>query len=328
MAGFTAALSVFSQNQDSILLRQIDNIDVSLNSAPDSTEDLFLNPVSFQSFYDVLSPLGEWIQVSKDEVNSDLSDGNGEGYSSISDDEDVLFIWKPKVEAGWKPYTNGRWEYTNHGWLWVSNEAWGPATSHYGRWWNSPGRGWVWLPGYEWAPAWVRWSVTDDHVGWVPLSPRAKWNIEKGITEETYKYKNNDADWVFVEKSKFADDITAASVINSEQNKSIIAKSKKITDLRAENDRIINRGPDVADIERKTGRSIVKKDVKFTREGNISKIGSDHVTVYKGTFKKYEINTLTGKPRVTDRPKVFKKSKRIKKRIERHKKRKILRRRR
>src|SRR5438128_2798787 len=97
ITGFLSSVCIFPQTQDSIILKQIDLIDISLNSPPDSTEDLFLNPVSFQSFYDVLSPLGEWIQVSKDEVNSDLNDGTGEGYSSNYTDEDVLFIWKPTV---------------------------------------------------------------------------------------------------------------------------------------------------------------------------------------------------------------------------------------
>lgn len=311
LAGFLSVSPAFSQNQDSIILKQIDNIDVSLNSPPDSSEDLYMNSVSFQSFYDLLSPLGEWIQVPKDEIKADLNDGTGEGYSSYYSDEDVLFIWKPKIDAGWKPYTNGRWEYTNHGWLWVSHDAWGPATSHYGRWWNSPGRGWVWLPGYTWAPAWVRWRVTDEHVGWVPLSPAAKWNIEKGITDNTYRYKNNESDWVFIEKNKFADDISPSQVISESMNKSLIAKSKKITDIRAENDRIINRGPEVSDIEKKTGKSIIAKDVKFTRHSNGVKVGDDQVTVYKDTFKKYDTDK-SGKPIVTDKPKTFKKSKGIK----------------
>jgi|GEM_PF-1242335 len=332
LTGFLSASCIFSQSQDSILLKQIDNLDISLNAPPDSSEDLFMNTVSFQSFYDLLSPLGEWIQVPKDEVNADLNDGTGEGnssiYSSNYTDDDMLFIWKPNVsDAEWKPYTNGRWEYTTHGWLWMSNEAWGPTAYHYGRWWNSPNRGWVWLPGYVWAPAWVRWRVADEHVGWVPLSPRAKWDIEKGITENTYNSKNNDADWVFIEKSGFADDITPSSIISASQNKSLISKSKKITDIRTENERIVNRGPEISDIEKKTGRSIVKKDLKFTRKPNIGMVGENEITVYKGTFKKYDIDKSTGKPNVTGKPKTFKKSNKIKKGVmHRHIRRNIRRR--
>jgi hypothetical protein len=306
---FFCSCSLFSQVQDS-LLKQINNIDVSLNSPPDSNEDLYLNTVSLQSFYDILSPMGEWIQVSKDEIDGDLKDGKGQGYSSLYNGEDLLFIWRPTgMETDWRPYTNGRWEYTNHGWLWVSYESWGSATYHYGRWWNSPARGWVWLPGYVWAPAWVRWRITDEHIGWVPLTPAASWNIERGITEESYTYRNRDADWVFIEKSKFADDINSSSIVSTSRNSSLVSQSKNVTNIKIENDRIVNNGPEVQDIENKTGRKIIKKDVKFSRDGVKSRVGSNDVTVFKGNFRKYDVNKSTGKPNVTDKPKKFKESK-------------------
>src|SRR4051812_31430575 len=51
--------------------------------------------------------------------------------------------WVPaRVDPDWRPYCNGHWERTEHGWYWVSDEPWGWATYHYGRWDFSPRIGW------------------------------------------------------------------------------------------------------------------------------------------------------------------------------------------
>ena len=85
---------------------------------------------------------------------------------------EVGYVWAPRVEAGWRPYSNGRWCWTSYGWNWVPNERWGFAPSHYGRWGVSAGLGWYWIPGAVWSPAWVSWAVGGDTVGWCPLGHR------------------------------------------------------------------------------------------------------------------------------------------------------------
>src|SRR4249919_932696 len=91
--------------------------------------------VSYQSFYDEMSPYGRWI------------DYPGYGY-----------VWMPSVAYGFKPYaTNGHWVYTDMGWAWNSDYPWGWAAFHYGRWFYDGSFGWMWMPGQEWAPAWVSW---------------------------------------------------------------------------------------------------------------------------------------------------------------------------
>src|SRR5580693_9341748 len=68
--------------------------------------------VSYQSFYDELSPYGNWI------------DYPGYGY-----------VWMPNVGPEFKPYSsNGHWVFTDAGWTWASDYDWGWATFHYGRW--------------------------------------------------------------------------------------------------------------------------------------------------------------------------------------------------
>jgi hypothetical protein len=113
-------------------------------------------PISFQTFYDALANQGTWIQT-----------GNY-GY-----------VWQPRVDdPAWAPYTDGHWVYTEAGWTWVSNEPWGWATYHYGRWVNLDGVGWCWVPGYIWGPAWVSWRYGDGFCGWAPLPPDSLAGID------------------------------------------------------------------------------------------------------------------------------------------------------
>jgi hypothetical protein len=222
-----------------------------------------------------------------------------------------LFIWKPTANTGWKPYLNGRWIYTNHGWLWQSFDLWGNATYNYGRWWNSKKFGWVWMPGYAWAPAWVRWRVSDDYVGWAPLTPKAKWTREKGINGNNYKFKDADADWVFVQKEGFVNDLSSSDILSSAMNKDIVKNSEPITDIKVENDAVTNSGPDVADIEKRCGKKIGQKYLKFTRERNRFQTGQNDVVLSREDFIKYNTNLVDGKRQNLDKPKKFKKSKRV-----------------
>ncbi len=317
LAVFLFTQPSFSQNQDS-LLDKIRDIDISLNEPPDSEENLYMNTVSFQSFYDVLSPMGEWIQITKEDIDEDLSDGEGEGrYSSAYyQDDEFLFIWKPSVENNWKPYSNGKWEYTDHGWLWASNDSWGNATYNYGRWWNSPKYGWVWLPGYTWAPAWVRWKVTNDgnHVGWVALSPKAKWKSETGITDKNYSYTNKDADWVFVDNNTFVSDITPSKIAATNQNSDLVKNSTGITGITTEDDKIVTSGPDVNRIEEKTGKKFNRKRLRFSKGKNSTLIGENDVTVAKETFDR-----SGGQKFQKGKPDKFRKSDRVKKIIRKKK---------
>ena len=118
-------------------------VDVNVDMAtPDAS-------VTFDTFRDGLAPYGEWVDV-----------------------PNYGHVWRPAhVAAGWRPYYYGRWEWTDEGWLWVSDEPWGWAAYHYGRWAHEPYYGWVWAPGYQWAPAWVTWRTSPDYIGWAPLAP-------------------------------------------------------------------------------------------------------------------------------------------------------------
>ena len=82
-------------------------------------------------------------------------------------------VWQPtSVESDWRPYLYGHWAWTEAGWAWVSDEPFGWAVYHYGRWAFDPDLGWFWIPGRVWAPAWVAWRWYGGYAGWCPLGPR------------------------------------------------------------------------------------------------------------------------------------------------------------
>jgi hypothetical protein len=121
----------------------------------DSYQPAPVADVSYQSFYDQLSPYGNWITYP------------GYGY-----------VWMPNAGPDFQPYaTNGNWIYTNAGWTWASNYNWGWAPFHYGRWFYENNYGWMWVPGNEWAPAWVSWRGGGDYYGWAPLGPRISVDV-------------------------------------------------------------------------------------------------------------------------------------------------------
>ncbi|HEX9052404.1 MAG TPA: DUF6600 domain-containing protein, partial [Anaeromyxobacter sp.] len=141
-----------------------DSYDVSVDVNPGG--------VTLETFQSPLAPYGEWVQVPR--------------YGQV---------WRPSVAAGWRPYYYGRWEWTNEGWLWVSDEPWGWAAYHYGRWAYDQYYGWIWVPGYQWAPAWVSWRYSGDAVGWAPLAP--------GFSLYVSTYPFYDFWWTFVPTVQF-----------------------------------------------------------------------------------------------------------------------------
>ena len=116
--------------------------------------------VSFQVFYDQLSPYGSWVSY-----------------------PDYGYVWVPGADAGFRPYgTRGHWVYKEDGWTWVSDYSWGWATFHYGNWFYDDSYGWMWTPGYEWAPAWVTWGATPSS-GCSPSSaPTSAWRSRRSRT--------------------------------------------------------------------------------------------------------------------------------------------------
>jgi hypothetical protein len=114
-------------------------------------------------------------------------------------------VWRPYVDAGWSPYTNGRWIWTSYGWTWVPQESWGWAPSHYGRWGHSSSVGWYWIPGASWGPAWVSWAVGNDYVGWCPLGRGDRpVNLGHAVARGSAGSSRDGAPWVYSRRNELA----------------------------------------------------------------------------------------------------------------------------
>ena len=136
-------------------------------------------------FYSELSPYGEWVRHPQ------------YGWS-----------WFPRnVRAGWRPYSLGRWVESDYGWVWVSDEPFGWATYHYGRWAWDPRVGWLWVPGTDWGPAWVAWQQGNGYIGWAPLPPAVGFDVSIGIRLGGFNLRFGIAprDYTFVEERRFLD---------------------------------------------------------------------------------------------------------------------------
>jgi len=127
--------------------------------------------VSFQVFYDQLSPFGQWVSY-----------------------PDYGYVWIPDAGPDFEPYsTQGHWLFTDYGWTWMSDYSWGWAPFHYGRWDYDQNFGWFWVPGNEWGPAWVSWRRTEGYYGWEPMAPGISLTVSFGRP-----YDRNHDHWIFV----------------------------------------------------------------------------------------------------------------------------------
>jgi FecR protein len=113
-------------------------------------------------------------------------------------------VWYPRVNAGWRPYYQGRWSFgARFGWSWVGlDRHWGWPTHHYGRWGYSSNR-WFWIPGRRWSPAWVSWAYAPGYVSWCPLG----FNNRPLISITNVFGRNSWHPWTFVPRRSFGPNV-------------------------------------------------------------------------------------------------------------------------
>jgi hypothetical protein len=199
--------------------------------------------VSFSFFYSNLSPYGTWA------VSADYGR-----------------VWRPsEYTAGWNPYYDGHWVYTDYGWTWVSDYAWGAVPYHYGTWTVDPAMGWVWVPGYVWAPSWVVFSTGPDYIGWAPVPPRFVVGATIGFNAFTPER------CVFVPARSFlAPRVRAYAVPRTEVNV-VISRTRIVNNITVQNHVVVNHGPDPHGIERAAGYSI--RPMPISRVRNVTPSG-------------------------------------------------------
>jgi hypothetical protein len=181
-------------------------------------------------FYDDLDPYGTWFELAP------------YGY-----------VWAPaSVGRDWRPYTVGRWIYTDYGWTWVSDEDFGWAVFHYGRWVHNRRHGWVWVPGTEWGPAWVAWRAGGGYSGWAPLPPEVGWRVGVGLDlggVDLDLVIASDA-WCFVQDPYILEPRVVVRVEPVVRNVTVVRVTKNVTRYTAVDRRVINKGIDVEHVER------------------------------------------------------------------------------
>ncbi|WP_373520905.1 DUF6600 domain-containing protein [Aquiflexum sp.] len=206
--------------------------------------------ISFQTFYNELSPFGDWVM---DPVH---------GY-----------VWVPYVDQGFQPYaTNGYWEMTNFGNTWVSNYSWGWAPFHYGRWFFSNYNGWAWIPGYDWGPAWVSWRTGGGFYGWAPLGPGM------GINVSFYAPASH---WVFVPQRRFRHRHFHRYFVPHYNVVNIYNRTAIINNTYVHNNNTYISGPARRDIERVTRSRVPVYQVNDSSRPGRAVVQNDRLNVYR-----------------------------------------------
>ena len=203
----------------------------------------------YNIFYTKLEPYGDWRETS-----------------------DYGYVWQPREaerSRDWHPYTDGRWVYTDVGWTWVSEERFGWATYHYGRWTRLRGIGWVWVPGNEWAPAWVSWRKSDEYVGWAPLPPEARFDRRRGIHNWADNYYDIGPDqYRFVATREFGNKEIQRNVVPRERNVTIINQTTNVTNITYNNTTVVNQGPNYDELRTRSQQPIER--LRLERDVNVN----------------------------------------------------------
>ena len=217
--------------------------------------------VSYQTFYDELSPYGQWV--------SDAQYGN---------------VWVPNEEPGYRPYaTRGHWAMTDAGNMWVSDAPWGWACYHYGRWTYNGYYGWVWIPGHEWAPAWVSWRSGGGYYGWAPMGPGY-------YAGGNYEYPENY--WVFV-SPQYLYHPNVYGYYEPRYTTTYIRQTTYINETYVDNGSHTTYyyGPRREAIERETNQPVQVYRVSNANTPGAASVGGNSVNIYRPAINSSTVNT-------------------------------------
>ncbi len=237
--------------------------------APETTDETPPPPepavVTVDYFQSTLAPYGNWVNL--------------DGYGNC---------WRPTAAAynpNWQPYCDrGHWVYSDAGWYWVSDYAWG-ATFHYGRWFRDARFGWCWWPDTTWAPSWVTWRYADDYCGWAPLPPFAVYRPGIGFVYRGngvsvgYDFGLSAQFFTFVPTRNFCDPHPRRFRAAPSQVASIYGRTTVINNLNFSHHRVVNDGitvQHIADATRTEIRAVPVRDLRtqnsqFLRGGNFDR---------------------------------------------------------
>ena len=214
-------------------------------------------------------------------ISLDLFYDNLETYGVWQEVGDYGYCWQPhQTEADWRPYSDGRWVYTEAGWTWDSDEPFGWAVYHYGRWANASGMGWIWIPGIEWGPGWVSWRHSQRYVGWAPLPPEAHFRRETGFHGWVDDYYDiGPSNYCFVEGRNFGARRLRSVLIDRRQNINLILQTTNITNISYSNHLVHNDGPSYDRMAQQSEHAIgrYKLNRRLAFDDDASNRHSDHL---------------------------------------------------
>jgi hypothetical protein len=237
---------------------------------------------TYNLFYDRLQPEGRWFE-----------------------DETYGYVWQPAVaerDDNWRPYTDGHWAYTDRGWIWISNEDFGWATYHYGRWTWVRGVGWIWVPRNTWAPAWVSWRQTDhdDYVGWAPLPPEC--DPTPGVKVEAWVdnyYGIGPAAYVFLKIADLARPTYREAILPPQQSLTIVTQSRNVTNITYNNNIVSSFGPQYQQLAQVTNNRLERYQINYQAQ---TQPNANFRTVVAGNQLQVVAPAPQLQPRATIRP--------------------------
>jgi hypothetical protein len=227
--------------------------------------------VSFQVFYDELSPYGDWVK-----------------------DARYGYIWLPAVRNDFHPYgSQGHWVMTEYGNTWVSEYDWGWAPFHYGRWYfDDYFQSWAWIPGYEWGPAWVNWRSGGGYYGWAPLGPGVSINVNVGIPS---------FHWVFIPNRHIHHQYAYRYYTPSKNKVKIYNNTTIINNTVVYNNHNYIGGPQRREVEKVTRRVVPVYKVQSSNAPGRAAVSRNEVNIYRPQVQESRERTVEARPsRVLD----------------------------
>jgi uncharacterized protein DUF6600 len=221
----------------------------------------FHGTVGVDSFYSNLAPYGYWV--------------NRPSYG---------WVWLPRhIRHGWRPYSSGRWAYTDYGWTWVSSEPYGWATYHYGRWNLDPDYGWAWVPGTDWGPAWVSWQEGNGYCGWAPLPPAVGWSAGAGLDLGGFNLAVGiDPGWYsFVPERSFLAVNVGGYIVPPNRNVEIFRNTTNITNYRVDGGRVFNGSVPVQRIAQVTGQPVRQLRLANASDPRVARVSGNSVALFR-----------------------------------------------
>ena len=252
----------YAQNQDPYHDNNNSNDDTYYDNGGDQQADDGSDGMSYQTFYDQLSPYGSWV--------------NYPGYG---------YVWVPQADGNFAPYqTEGEWQYSDAGWVWVSDYPWGWATFHYGRWFYDPSYGgWLWMPGYDWAPAWVTWGNYGGYYCWTPIGPRDFVNGRWG-------YGAYDHHWFCLPHEHMGEHGSGRYIVRNEvvdHDRAHFERNIAIVNHTNTYGRsVYNAGPKVEEVQKATGRTITHMSISNTSKPGKTEVHGNSVNIYRPSISK------------------------------------------